>query len=293
MSGIKPPAAAAAAAVATIAAVAAAPAAAGVNKHKSHAPPTMAYKSDGKKAQREPGEGDDSGDGGGEHTKKGRGNGGRSKAVDSVARKVADLTATSDNRRDASTDAVSPRPSASSRMGEVSGMAPSAEIILLRQAREAAKKEAEAAGGGRRARAPSRRALEAAGRMTDRGAQWMTQEKKEEQARAAMELREQRKKYRAAGLKVGVVLEEFVVGKAETAATMTGAGGSGAGGSDSGIGEDTSRREGGGEAGGSDGVAPMPVVAGWRKVLPVALSVPLTPVVAHETAALVAAGEKP
>ena len=57
----------------------------------------------------------------------------------------------------------------------------------------------------------------------------MTQEKKEEKARATMQLREQRKRYRAAGLKAGVVLEEFVVGEAEMAAVI-GAAGSGAGG---------------------------------------------------------------
>lgn len=169
-------------------------------------------------------------------------------------------------------------------MGETTGMAPSAEILILQQARETAKKEAEAGGGGRRARAPSRRALEAAGRMTDQGAQWMTQEKKEEQARAAMELREQRKKYRAAGLKIGVVLEEFVVGRPEKAAAAattaaTGAAISGAGG--------------GGRERGEGGMDSTPAVAGWRKVSPVALSVPPKQASVEETAPPIAAAERP
>ncbi|CAN0227771.1 unnamed protein product [Ectocarpus sp. 4 AP-2014] len=105
-------------------------------------------------------------------------------------------------------DTVAPPPQPTSRPSE--GMAPSVEMIILRQAREAAKTEAEASGGGRRPRAPSRRALEASGRLRGDGAQWMTREKKAEQARVNTELREKRKKSREAGLKVGVVLEAFV-----------------------------------------------------------------------------------
>lgn len=84
----------------------------------------------------------------------------------------------------------------------------------------------------------------------------MTQAQKEDEARATMELRDRKKKYRAAGFKPGVVLEEFVEEKAETAAA-TGAAGGGAGG---GGGGGASGREGGG--------------GGWRKVAPLALSIP-------------------
>eukprot|EP00903_Cladosiphon_okamuranus_P019480 g17913.t2 len=259
-------------------AAAATPAAAGVGNHVSRAPPTADHMNAAKTARRGSKDDADPSDDGGDkpRTKKGRGNPQRSKGGHDVARQVVDLATTSDNERGATaTDAVPPRPSGNRRLGGATGMAPSAEILLLQQAREAAKREAEARGGGRRARAPSRRALEAAGRMTDQGAQWMTQKKKEEQARAATELREQRKRYRAAGLKTGVVLEEFVVGTPEAVA-VTGAAGSG----DSG-------REGGGGGAGS-----TPVVAGWRKVSPAALSVPVKPAVAQEKAAHVAAAER-
>lgn len=94
------------------------------------------------------------------------------------------------------------------RMAETSGMAPSANILLLRRAREAAKIEAQAT--GRRPRAPSRRALEASGRVHVEGAQWLTREKRAEQARVAAELRKRRKQYKEAGLKFGEVLEELV-----------------------------------------------------------------------------------
>lgn len=143
-------------------------------------------------------------------------------------------------------------------------MAPSAEILFLRQAREEAKKEAEAAGSGRRPRAPSRRALEASGRLKNEGAQWMTQEKKAEDLRIQAELRKQRKQFKAAGLKYGVVLEAFVVGTAGAAATgaEVGSGVSGGGkvGGKSGTG--------GGESAGE----PPRIDAGWRKVSPVELA---------------------
>ena len=240
-----------------------------------------------KKARRGSGAGDDSSDDGdGQHLEKGRGKHTEyNKGGGSAARKVPDLTATPDNGGGGSAqdNAVSPRSSASNRMAEMTGMAPSAEILILQQAREAAKKEAEASGGRRRARAPSRRALEAAGRMTDTGAQWMTQEKKEEMARAAMELREQRKRYRAAGLKVGVVLEEFVVqGKADTEMAAGTAGSRAAGdGGDSGT------------AGGGSGIDSTPPVVGWRKVSPAELSVPLKQAVVQEKTAPVATEERP
>ncbi|CAN0529342.1 unnamed protein product, partial [Ectocarpus sp. 12 AP-2014] len=73
-------------------------------------------------------------------------------------------------------DTMAPAPQPTSRPSE--GMAPSVEMLILRQAREAAKTEAEASGGGRRARAPSRRALEASGRLRGDGAQWLKKKKK-------------------------------------------------------------------------------------------------------------------
>ncbi|CAM9233732.1 unnamed protein product, partial [Hapterophycus canaliculatus] len=169
-----------------------------------------------------------------------------------------------DSTAAAATKTASPRMSVSgsppaNRKADAAGMAPSAEMTLVRQAREAAKKEAEAAGGGRRPRAPSRRALEASGRLTDEGAQWMTRERKEEEVRVNAELREQRKQYRAAGLRVGVVLEAFVPG-----ALPSGAIGSGDG---TGVGD------GGGEVGG-EGATPRDDT-GWHKVSPAVLAAPL------------------
>ncbi|CAM9872186.1 unnamed protein product [Ectocarpus sp. 12 AP-2014] len=114
--------------------------------------------------------------------------------------------------------ATKPLSSPPNRSGDAAGMAPSVEFHLLRQAREAAKKEAAARGGGRRPRAPSRRALEASGQLKHDGAQWMTRERKAEEARFKAELREQRRQYKAVGLKSGVVLEAFV---AEAAGTGT------------------------------------------------------------------------
>lgn len=69
----------------------------------------------------------------------------------------------------------------------------------------------DTAGTGRRARAPSRKAMEAAGKAEGEGAQWMTKEKREEQARLSEKLRRQRKAAAAAGLKAGEVLEEYHV----------------------------------------------------------------------------------
>ena len=63
----------------------------------------------------------------------------------------------------------------------------------------------------RRARAPSRRAMESLGRAEDEGAQWMTREKREEQAILNEKLKGQRRAAAAAGLKAGEVLEEYHV----------------------------------------------------------------------------------
>ncbi|CAM9324519.1 unnamed protein product [Ectocarpus sp. 12 AP-2014] len=65
---------------------------------------------------------------------------------------------------------------ASSRWGgprHDAGMTPCVEMKLLQQAREAARLAAESSGSGRRARAPSRRLLEATGVLENEGAQWM------------------------------------------------------------------------------------------------------------------------
>lgn len=134
-----------------------------------------------------------------------------------------------------------------SRMAEAPGMAPSIEIKLLREARESAKAAAAANGSGRRARAPSRKALEASGKMSSEGAQWMTKEKKEELARAKRELKEQRRAAAAAGLKTGHVIEACAIPVA------SGAGDEG-GGSDHGAGD--------------RGGAAVPSSPTWRKLSP-------------------------
>ncbi|CAM9994244.1 unnamed protein product, partial [Laminaria digitata] len=106
---------------------------------------------------------------------------------------------------EAASTAQSPR---GSRVIDTSGMAPSVEIRLLQEARESARAEAEASGSGRRPRAPSRKLLEASGALEkNQGAQWMTKEIKEADARVKKELREQRKHFKAAGLKAGEVIE--------------------------------------------------------------------------------------
>ncbi|CAM9205417.1 unnamed protein product [Ectocarpus sp. 12 AP-2014] len=86
-----------------------------------------------------------------------------------------------------------------------SALAPSDDVRLLQKARQSAYQEAR--GSGRRARVPSRKVLEASGKMADETAQWMTKEKKEEQARINKKFRAQRKAAAAAGLKIGEVIE--------------------------------------------------------------------------------------
>ncbi|CBN78587.1 expressed unknown protein [Ectocarpus siliculosus] len=138
-------------------------------------------------------------------------------------------TTVSSLRSPTSAAATKPLSSPPNRSGDTAGMAPSVEFHLLRQAREVAKKEAAASGGGRRPRAPSRRALEASGQLKHDGAQWMTRERKAEEARFKAELREQRRQYKAAGLKSGVVLEAFVAEAAGTGTAGDGVGGGVAG----------------------------------------------------------------
>ncbi|CAN0558794.1 unnamed protein product [Ectocarpus sp. 12 AP-2014] len=86
-----------------------------------------------------------------------------------------------------------------------SALAPSDDMRLLQKARQSAHEEAR--GSGRRARVPSRKVLEASGKIADETAQWMTKEKKEEQARINKKFRAQRKAATAAGLKIGEVIE--------------------------------------------------------------------------------------
>eukprot|EP00903_Cladosiphon_okamuranus_P007080 g6880.t1 len=169
-----------------------------------------------------------------------------------------------------------PPPASTNRLADKSGMSPSGEFLVLKKAREAAKREAEASGGGRRPRAPSRRALEASGRMQDEGLQWMSREKKAEEARAKKELREQRRQYRAAGLSVGVVIEAYV---ANGTAAAAGTGGGAVGG-------------GGNGAGGGAALTPTHDESGWRKVSP-ALLIALPPPKKKEGEVPAVAGEMP
>lgn len=100
----------------------------------------------------------------------------------------------------------------SSCMATISGVSPLVETNRIKLARASAKAEAEASGSGRRPRAPSRKALEASGLLKNDGAQLMSREMKEAEARRKKELKEQRRQYKAVGLKAGVVLEAFPVG---------------------------------------------------------------------------------
>lgn len=107
-----------------------------------------------------------------------------------------------------------------------SGLAPSDEMRLLQEARESARAAAEASGSGRRPRPPSRKALEASGKLVCNSIQWMTKEKREEEARFKLEMKEQRKAAAAAGLKFGHRIEALALSapvgvKAEEGGTET------------------------------------------------------------------------
>ena len=91
-------------------------------------------------------------------------------------------------------------------------MTPSVEINVPKKIRESARAAAEASGSGRRARVPSRKALEATGKLKNEGTQWLTKEKKEEEAKRMRELKAQRKAAAAAGLRAGQVIEAVAVG---------------------------------------------------------------------------------
>lgn len=98
-------------------------------------------------------------------------------------------------------------PSSSYRTADRSGSAPSDQMKPLMEAEESTRAAGEAGYSGRRPRVPSRKLLEATGKVLDEGAQWMTKEKREEQCRRNRELTEQKKAAAAAGLRVGQVLE--------------------------------------------------------------------------------------
>ena len=98
-----------------------------------------------------------------------------------------------------------------SRVEEEPEMPPSVEMRLLGEAKESAKALVAANGSGRRARAPSRKLLEALGKMNREGAQLMTREKREEQDKQQREKKEKRRAAAAAGVKAGHVIEAFAV----------------------------------------------------------------------------------
>ncbi|CAM9098036.1 unnamed protein product, partial [Ectocarpus sp. 4 AP-2014] len=248
------------------AAVAAA-AAASVGAKKTRAPSNIDRKGvKNARRGRQVTEEDNDADVGGRHTsKKRRSTGGKDErgAISSATVTGENLTKTTAKTTASSlpspAPAAEPNPisSPNSRLADSAGMAPSVEFLVLRQARENAKTEAEASGLGRRPRAPSRRALEAAGRLKGTGAQWMCREKKAEDLRLKAELRLQRKQYQAAGLKSGVVLEMFI-----PAATGTEAEGDGIEERDGEV-----RRKGG-------ATTPRGSNLGWQKVSAQALSAP-------------------
>lgn len=73
-------------------------------------------------------------------------------------------------------------------------MAPFAEMRLVREARESARGAVEASGSDIRARAPSRKLLQASGLIKDEAAPWMTDDTKEKQAKLKIKQREKREK---------------------------------------------------------------------------------------------------
>ena len=100
---------------------------------------------------------------------------------------------------------------ASSRLADNMDVTPSVEINVLKETRESARAAAEASGSGRRARVPSRKALEASGKLKNEGIQWLTKEKREEEVKRMRELKAQRKAAAAAGLKAGQVIEAVTI----------------------------------------------------------------------------------
>lgn len=103
-------------------------------------------------------------------------------------------------------------------------MTPSVEMKIIQEARESALAAAVASGSGRRARAPSRKALEASGRLRNEGLQWLTREKKAEQTKLKRQLKEERKAAAVAGLKAGHVIETFAAPVAVASMAVEGGG---------------------------------------------------------------------
>lgn len=87
------------------------------------------------------------------------------------------------------------------------GGAPSAEMRLVQHARDVARAAAQASGSGRRARAPSLKALRAAGLLDEEGTQLLTKAMNAEESRKSRQRREQWRAGVAVGLRVGHVIE--------------------------------------------------------------------------------------
>lgn len=102
---------------------------------------------------------------------------------------------------------LTPRPASTSENAHRASTGPPSWETTLDEVRRARDTD----GTCRRARAPSRKAMEASGKVEDEGVQWMTKEKREEQARLSEKLKRQRRAAAAAGLKAGEVLEEYNV----------------------------------------------------------------------------------
>ena len=99
-----------------------------------------------------------------------------------------------------------------SRLADHMDMTPSIDINVLKENGGSAGASSEASGSGRRARFPSRKALEASGKLKKEAVQWLTKEKREEEAKRMKELKAQRKAAAAAGLKAGQVIEAVAIG---------------------------------------------------------------------------------
>lgn len=125
--------------------------------------------------------------------------------------------------------------------------------VPQREGAEESPRAADGSGsGGRRARAPSRKLLEASGRVADEGVQLLTKAKKEEENRLKREMKEQRRAAKSAGLKLGEVIEATAVPLSEE----SGSGGGGDGGGSRGSG------------GGSDAFSVGEASPSWRKLSP-------------------------
>lgn len=93
------------------------------------------------------------------------------------------------------------------RVAGKSDVAPFIEIKLEKAVRTPARAVADASSSNKRARAPSRKLLEASGLLEDDTAQLMTSKIRQVELKRMREFREQRKHFRAAGLKVGEVIQ--------------------------------------------------------------------------------------